>query len=139
QAQLIEVRRIVVRDSAAEHKAFPRARRNFKPLQLANDFERPMFAPYLCTRSQVLPAQQPIHELRSRDRLDLLAQGCDRQAMNPSQQTPLAPLGFGFYVGTVAPGCPGERSLPITCARISRSEFAAQNRSAGFHAEQGFL
>ena len=38
QAKLIEVRRIVVRDSAREHKPFPRARRNFKALQLPDYF-----------------------------------------------------------------------------------------------------
>jgi len=56
--KLIEVRRIVVRDSACQHKSFPRARRNLKPLQLANHFQRPMLAAHLRTRSNMLPAQK---------------------------------------------------------------------------------
>src|SRR5208282_93974 len=92
QAQLIEVRRIIVRDSARQHKPFPSARRDFESLQLPNYFERPMLAAHLRTRSDMLPAQKPIHKLRCRDRSDLLAQGCNRQTMNASQQTALAPL-----------------------------------------------
>src|ERR1019366_6123963 len=92
QAKLIEVCGIVVRDSAREHKPFPRARRNFKALQLPDHFERPMFAPHLSTWSNVLPAKKPIHELGWCDRLNLLAQGCHRQAMDASQETALAPL-----------------------------------------------
>src|SRR5258706_90985 len=63
QTQLIEVRRIVVRDSACQHKPLPRARRNLKSLQLANHFQRPVLAPNLRTRSNMLPAQKPVHEL----------------------------------------------------------------------------
>src|SRR4030088_2816389 len=63
QAELIEVRRIVIRDSACQHKSLPRARRNLKSLQLADYFERPMLAPTLRTRSNMLPAQEPIHKL----------------------------------------------------------------------------
>src|SRR5260370_25044621 len=99
QAQLIEVRRIVVGDSACQHKTFPRARRNLKTLQLANHFKSAVLSPNLCARSDVLPAQKPSHELRRRDWGDLLAQGCDRQAMNARQQTPLAPLSLGFACG----------------------------------------
>src|ERR1019366_606052 len=137
QAKLIEVRGIVVRDSAREHKPFPRARRNFKALQLPDHFERAMFAPHLSTWSNVLPAKKPIHELGWCDRFNLLAQRRHRQAMDASQQTALAPLGLN--VGTAALGCPGERSSPISRARIGGSEIAPQNRAASFHAEQSFL
>ena len=57
EAQLIEVRGIVVGDSAREHKPLPRARRNFKSLQLADHFERSVLAPHLRAGSDVLPAQ----------------------------------------------------------------------------------
>src|SRR5208282_2252971 len=120
QAQLIEVRWIVVGDSASEHKPFPRARRNFKPLQLADHFERSVLASHLSAGSYMLPAQEPVHELRRGDRGDLLAQRRDRQTMNASQQTALAPLGLVF----VRSGC------------ICGEEFAAQNCSAGLHAEK---
>ena len=92
QAKLIQMRRIVIRDSPSENKALPRTRRNFETLQLAQHFERSMLAPYLRSRSNMLPAQQPIHELRRRDRFDLLAQSRHRQAMNARQQSPFAPL-----------------------------------------------
>src|SRR3984885_9821126 len=51
QAQLIEVRGIVVGDSARQHKALPRACRNFEALQLTNYFERSMLAAHLRARS----------------------------------------------------------------------------------------
>src|SRR5208282_5854908 len=151
EAQLIEVCGIVVGDPAGEHKTLPRAGRDFKSLQLADHFKRAVFAAHLRTRSDMLPSQQPTHELRGSDGGDLLAQGGNGQAMNASQQAALAPFGFGggFYVGTAALGCPGERSSPISCARIivtqisimwaSGTEPAAQNRTAGFNAEQGFF
>src|ERR1700675_4443293 len=63
QTELIEVRRIVVRDSARQDKSLPRACRNLKPLQLADYFESPMLAPHLRTRSNMLPAQKPAHKL----------------------------------------------------------------------------
>ena len=116
QAQLIEVRRIVVADSACQYKPFPRAGWNFKPLQLPDHFQRSMLASHLRTRSEVLPAQKPVHELRCFDRFDLLAQRRNRQAMNASQQTPLAPLGFVIMLSR-------------------RAERAAQNCTAGFDAE----
>ena len=59
--------------------------------------------------------------------------------MNTSQQTALAPFGFEFVVGTAALGCPGERSSPILQMRVSRTEPAAQDCSAGLDAEQGFF
>ncbi len=79
------MRGIVARNSSREHKAFPRARRDFETLQLTKHFKRSVFAPYLSPGSNVLPAQQPVHELRRRHRLDLLAEGRDRQPMNTRQ------------------------------------------------------
>ena len=129
QAQLIEVRGIVIGDSARQHKPLPRAGGNLKPLQLADDFERAMLTPHLRTGSDVLPAQQPVHELRRGDRRDLLAQRRDGQPMNASQQTALAPLGF---VSLAWPsGCAGREFV--------RTELAAQNRSAGLHAQQSLF
>src|SRR5262249_33676590 len=74
KTQLIEVRRLVARDSAAEYIALPGTRGNFETLQLAQDFERAVFAADLCPGSKVLPAQQPIHELRCGHGFNLLAQ-----------------------------------------------------------------
>ena len=58
----------------------------------AAHFQQSALAAELRSRSHVLPAQQPAHELRRRDRLHLLAQPADRQAMNARQQPPVAPL-----------------------------------------------
>ena len=90
------MRGIVVRDSAGENEALPGIGGNLESLQLAKDFERAMLAAHLRAGSDMLPAQQPVHELRGRYRLDLLAQRGDRQAMNASQQAALAPLGLGL-------------------------------------------
>src|SRR5271169_4070401 len=126
------MRGIVVGDSAGEHKSLPRAGGNLKPLQLADHFERAMLSAHLRARSKMLPAQKPGHELRCSYRLDLLAQSGDGQAMNAGQQTTLAPLGLGFLRN----GCRWKR---IIFTRSSGAEVAAQNGSAGFHAEQSFF
>src|SRR5580658_6358165 len=55
--------RLVVEDSSPEYKSLPGVRRHFESLQLTNDLERAMLAAHLRPRSDVLPPQQPIHEL----------------------------------------------------------------------------
>ena len=66
-------------------------------------------------RSHMLPAQQPAHELRRRDRLNLLPQHPHRQPMNPRQQPPLAPLRL-VRVWDSRSGCPCRaRALPPAC------------------------
>src|SRR5580698_6608175 len=94
QAKLIEITRLVVEDSSPEYKSLPGVRRHFESLQLTNDLERAMLAAHLRPRSDVLPPQQPIHELRGGDRLDLFAQRGDGEPMNPRQQSPFAPFNF---------------------------------------------
>ena len=66
----------------------------------------------------MLPAQQPAHELRRRDRLNLAAQFADRETMNAREQAAFAPFDLGV--------------------RFARGvcELAAQNRAAGFEAKQ---
>ena len=71
----------------------PGVRRNFETLQLTHGLQQSAFAAQLRLRSDVLPAQQPAHVLRRRDRLDLLAQGGDCEVVNARQQSPVAPLG----------------------------------------------
>jgi len=39
--------------------------RNFKALQLADHFERAVLASHLRARGDVLPAQEPLHELEA--------------------------------------------------------------------------
>ena len=92
QAKLIERVGIVVGDAARQNVALPGVGGNFETLQLAQNFKRAAFAAELRSGRDVLPAQQPAHELRGRDRLDLLAQRGDREAMDAGEQAALAPF-----------------------------------------------
>ena len=49
----------------------------------------------------VLPAQQPAHELRRGHRLNLLAQSAERQPMNAREQTAVAPFDFARAMSPV--------------------------------------
>ena len=102
EAQLIEMGRVVIRDATSQHKPFPGICGNFEALQLADDFQRAVLTAHLCSRSNMLPSQQPVHELRGCDRFNLLAQGRDRQPMNPRQQPAFAPLDFKWRGHAVA-------------------------------------
>src|ERR1039457_263883 len=133
QTQVIEVGGIIVRDSARQNKSFPGACRYFESLQLTDYFERPMSAAHLRARSDMLPAQKPVHELRRRDWSDLLAQGRNCQPVNARQQTPLAPFGLRDYLAMAALGRPGKRSESVS--RLpNRSKSAGQNRTRSLHA-----
>ena len=124
QAELIEMRGIIVGDSAGEDEALPCIGGYFKTLQLAKDFERAMLAAHLRAGSDMLPAQKPVHELRRRDRLDLLAQRSDRKAMDASQQAALAPLGFSELAS----------AIPVTewpRRSVARPELSAEDDAAG--------
>ncbi len=80
----------------------PGVRRNLESLQLTHGFQQSALAAQLRLRSDVLPAQQPAHELRCRDRLDLLAQRGDGKVMNARQQSPIAPLAVVLDSGSSA-------------------------------------
>ena len=56
-----------------EELPFPSVGRRLEALELAEDFQDAALAGELRAGSEVLPAQQPAHELRGRDRLDLFA------------------------------------------------------------------
>ena len=92
QAKLVKPFRIVIHNAPRQHLPLPGIRRNLKPLQLPQHFQRAPLARNLRPRRHMLPAQQPLHELRRRNRLDLLAQRGNSQPMNASQQPPLAPF-----------------------------------------------
>ncbi len=65
-------------------------------MQLADHFERAVLASHLRARGDVLPAQEPLHELGGGDWGNLLAQGGDGEAVNAGEQAALAPFGFGW-------------------------------------------
>ena len=63
QTELVENLRVVIRDSARQDLRLPGTGRNFEALQLPDDFEQPALAPRLRARREVLPVEQPAHEL----------------------------------------------------------------------------
>src|SRR6202142_4626661 len=93
QAKLIDIGRFIIRDAPRQDETLPRVCGNFESLQLTDYLERAVLAAHLGTGSDVLPAQQPIHELRRGYGLDLLAEGSDCQAMNASKKAALPPFG----------------------------------------------
>src|SRR5579872_1136372 len=118
EAKLVEPSGIVICDAASQYLALPGVGGNLEALKLAEDVERGTFAEDLCAGSDMLPAQEPPHELRRRDWFDLLPQSGDGEAVNSRQQTSLAPF-------DVISGC--------------ASEIAAENGSACFHTKQSLL
>ena len=70
EAKMVKHLGIEIGDAALENLAFPRICRRFEALHLTNGFERASFAEQLRARCDVLPAKQPIHELRRSHRLD---------------------------------------------------------------------
>jgi hypothetical protein len=111
-------------DAPPQNLAFPSIRRRLKTLQLAEDFQQAALTRDLRARSQVLPAQEPAHELRGRYRLDLLAQFSYREAVNAGEQAAVAPFGF--------------LGLRIVLPARGIGELAAQDGAVRFQAEQAF-
>src|ERR1700757_566726 len=132
QAKLIQPLRIVIRHPARQHLPLPRIRRNFKPLQLLQDFHRPALARSLRSRSHVLPSQQPPQKLRRRDRLNLLPQHPHSQPMYASQKPPLTPFNRAKLDGIMWRG----RSRPRAA---SASKRPSQNSPRRLHPQQPFL
>ena len=97
---------------------FPGVRGSFESLKLLQYFEHSAFAEGLRSDRDVLPAQEPAHELRRRDRLNFVAQPADSQLVNASQQPALAPLRF---------------------SRRRVGERSAQDRARSLHAQEGFV
>src|SRR6202158_5823424 len=118
QAKLIEIFGIIAGDTAREDLAFPGICRRFKTLQLTQSFEQAALAQQLGAWRDVLPAEQPVHELRRSHGLNLLAELREGKAMEASQEATLAPCRF-------------------VAGRIS--EFSAQDNAAGLEAKQRFV
>jgi hypothetical protein len=73
---------------------FPGIRWRFKTLQLLQGFQRSALAEEARFRSEVLPTEQPAHELRGVHGLNLFAQSAQREAVNAREQAAVAPLRF---------------------------------------------
>src|SRR5215469_1119218 len=103
QTKLIEPFGVIVSDAAAEHLALPCIGWNLESLQLAEHFEGGALALHLRAWCDMLPAQEPAHELRRVDRLYLLAKGGNRKTVNASKQAAIAPFGLVCHrVGKLA-------------------------------------
>ena len=110
---------------ARQNLFLPGIRRNFETLQLSQRLQQTALAAQLRLRSDVLPTQQPAHELRCRHRLNLLAQRGYRKVMDARQQPPLAPLdGIQFALSGIF--------------GVKSGEVPAQDRTCGFQRSKAF-
>ena len=83
---------VVGGDAAGEDVSLPGAGGDFKALQLAQRLLQAVLAAQSGAGREVLPAQQPMHELGRRYGLNLLAQGGDGEVVDARQQAPVAPF-----------------------------------------------
>ena len=74
----------------AIHDANPRGQ--FVPIERRHDRPQAIDPGHPMPPLDVLPCEQESHEIRRADRLDLRTEPIERVAMNPRQQTPIAPL-----------------------------------------------
>src|SRR6266436_7598086 len=118
EAELVEVFGVVVGNATRKHVAFPGICRRLKSLQLTQSFEQATLAQQLGAWRDVLPAEQPVHELRRSYGLNLLAELTEGEAMDASQEAALAP--FRFVAGGI-------------------SEFSAQDNAVGLETKQRFV
>src|SRR5215813_3476827 len=86
EAQLVNPFGIVSSEAPRKHLPLPRVGGNFKTLQLPDELECGVLALHLRSRRNMLPAQEPAHELRRSDGLDLLAQCGNGEMMDAGEQ-----------------------------------------------------
>src|SRR5712691_2614330 len=152
ETKLVEQFGLVVRDAAREDLALPGICGGLEALQLLQSFQQAAFAQELRAWRQVLPAEEPAHELRGSYRGDLLAQLAERQAMDAGEEAALAPFGFG--AGRICELAPEdgaarfeakERFLDIGCGESENvcqrgcGDRAAVGHPAGQHSEAGVV
>ena len=89
---MVEPAGIVVRDARWKQGSLPLHGRSFEAFELMEGSHYALFAAELRLRREVLPAKQPAHVDSGRDRLDLLARGGEREAVDALQDAAFAPL-----------------------------------------------
>src|ERR1019366_8039036 len=94
QAEVVQNFGVVVGNSPGENLPLPRICWRFKTLQLLQDFQRTVLSQNLRAWREMLPTQQPAHELSRRQRLHLATQCSESMPVDTCQQTPIAPFGF---------------------------------------------
>src|SRR5215469_4863401 len=92
EEKLIEPLGIVVRYAPAQYLPLPGIGGNFKTLQLPQHLKRCALASDLGPGRDMLPAQEPAHELRRGNGLNLLPQSGNREPVNTRQQATVAPF-----------------------------------------------
>ena len=100
---MVERTGVVGGEAAGEDVALPGAGGNFEALQLAQRLLQAVLAAQTGAGREVLPAQQPMHELGRRYWLNLLAQGGDGEVVDARQQAPVTPLEVSRGRTVVAP------------------------------------
>src|ERR1700687_5394938 len=114
QTELVEKVGIIISDSPPENLPLPTIGLRFKALELLKHLECAALAENLRAGRDVLPSQQPVHELRGGEGLNSAPQRFDRKPMNAGEQAPLTPLGL----------------LPERISKV-----AAQHRAAAFETQ----
>ena len=90
---MLEIRGIVVLDARRQNMLLPGGRRQFQSLQLLESLARRRRGRAACVPGATCcQAEQKLHELRRRNRLDFFAHAAQGQAMNARQQHAVAPL-----------------------------------------------
>ena len=92
ETQAVEPQRVVLAEPGRKHVGFPGTRGHFVAIEQLEHRAEPFRSLGPGVRCDALPPQQEPHEVRRRDRLDLLAQPVERVAMDAGEQTALAPL-----------------------------------------------
>ena len=117
EAKLVEPGRRVILDAQRQHFGLPGRGRQFVSIeQFKHGFDA-LGSFGTVIGAHPLPREQKALKVRERDRLDFRAQTVDRQAMNSSKQTAVAPFDF----------------------RRARVETAPENETLGFEREQRCL
>ena len=124
EAKIVENFRIIVCHAARENLALPCVRWRFVTLQLPQRFERAAFTEKLRRGGNVLPAEQPAHELRRGDGLNFVAQPAEGLAMDSREQAAVAPFCFAR--------CPIANRVGKLPAEHGAARFESQQRLVDF-------
>src|SRR5262245_41227079 len=114
QTYLVEQLRRVACNPPRQHVALPVCRRDLVPLQLLDDLKCARDAVKLGARRQMLPGKQESQEIRGRDRRNFLTQAAERETVDASEQTAIAPLDLCVW----SCGCPCEPAAQDLAFRL---------------------
>src|SRR6266849_2868377 len=90
EAEQVEQGRFVSIDPRRQNESLPRRGGHFEAIELVEDRAQAVDAGELVRH--MLPGEEEAREVGRADRLDLRTQAIQRVAMDPSEQSPIAPL-----------------------------------------------